>query len=169
MASLRRRSRKNGSEYYAVLYRLNGKQTSTSFEDFSSANRFRELATKFGPENALLAVRVDTERRGVGVDPQEGRRGVLDFDDDHRADRAVGVVQIGAAEPHRRVLAEVADMRRTVGGAQGVPAVAGALDGFGGSGGQCGDISHGVGHNTASLRDVRDRAYSCCSVLRVVA
>jgi hypothetical protein len=42
-------ARKNGTEYYSVLYRLNGKQTSTSFEDFASVNRFCEFATKFGP------------------------------------------------------------------------------------------------------------------------
>ena len=33
MASLRTRSRKDGTVYYAVLYRDSGKQTSTSFED----------------------------------------------------------------------------------------------------------------------------------------
>ncbi|HEY6575769.1 MAG TPA: hypothetical protein VI029_12735, partial [Mycobacterium sp.] len=32
MASLRTRTRKDGTEYYAVLYRLRGKQTSTSFD-----------------------------------------------------------------------------------------------------------------------------------------
>jgi hypothetical protein len=49
MASLRARKRTDGSEYFAVLYRLQGKQTSTSFDDFESASRFCELATKFGP------------------------------------------------------------------------------------------------------------------------
>ena len=60
MASLRARKRKDGSEYFAVLYRLQGKQTSTSFDDFESASRFRELATKFGPGNALSTLKVDT-------------------------------------------------------------------------------------------------------------
>jgi integrase len=60
MASVRTRARKNGTEYYAVLYRLNGKQTSTSFEDFASASKFCDLATKYGPENALRTLRVDT-------------------------------------------------------------------------------------------------------------
>jgi integrase len=60
MASLRARKRKDGSEYYAVLYRLQGRQTSTSFDDFESASRFCELATKFGPGNALSTLKVDT-------------------------------------------------------------------------------------------------------------
>jgi integrase len=60
MASLRVRKRKDGTEYYAVLYRLQGKQTSTSFDDFESASRFCELATKFGPANALSTLKVDT-------------------------------------------------------------------------------------------------------------
>jgi integrase len=60
MASLRSRARKNGTPYYAVLYRLQGKQTSTSFDDFESASKFCDLATKFGPENALSTLKVDT-------------------------------------------------------------------------------------------------------------
>lgn len=60
MASLRARTRKNGTEYYAVLYRLQGKQTSTSFDDFESASRFCDLASKFGVENALSTLKVDT-------------------------------------------------------------------------------------------------------------
>jgi hypothetical protein len=60
MASLRARSRKDGTQCYAVLYRLKGKQTSTSFEDFESASRFCNLVTNSGPENALSTVKVDT-------------------------------------------------------------------------------------------------------------
>lgn len=60
MASLRARARKNGTQYYAVLYRLQGKQTSTSFDDFESASRFCDLASKFGAENALSTLKVDT-------------------------------------------------------------------------------------------------------------
>ena len=59
MASLRTRTRRDGSEYYAVLYRLRGKQTSTSFDDFASASRFCDLATKFGADNALSTLKVD--------------------------------------------------------------------------------------------------------------
>ena len=56
MASLRNRQRKDGTEYYAVLYRLNGKQSSLSFNDFGSASRFCDLANKFGPQNALATL-----------------------------------------------------------------------------------------------------------------
>jgi len=37
MASLRPGTRKDGSTYVQVLYRLDGKQSSTSFEDLPSA------------------------------------------------------------------------------------------------------------------------------------
>jgi hypothetical protein len=39
MASLRTRSRKDGTTYHAVLYRHGGKQTSTSFEDLKTAEK----------------------------------------------------------------------------------------------------------------------------------
>ena len=53
MASIRRRSRKDGSESFAVLYRLDGQQSSTSFDDAASAQRFCDQANKFGVANAL--------------------------------------------------------------------------------------------------------------------
>ena len=37
MASLRTRTRKDGTPYYAVLYRSVGKQASTSFGDLATA------------------------------------------------------------------------------------------------------------------------------------
>jgi integrase len=57
MASIRPRARTDGSGYFSVVYRLNGKQTSTSFADFTSAKKFADLANKFGPENALSTVK----------------------------------------------------------------------------------------------------------------
>ena len=68
MASLRTRKRKDGSDYYAVLYRLAGKQTSTSFEDFASAAKFCDLANKVGPANALLTLRRDTTASTLTVE-----------------------------------------------------------------------------------------------------
>jgi integrase len=59
MASLRRRTRADGTAFWSVLYRLDGKQRSTSFEDFESANGFKKLADKFGPEKALLSLQAD--------------------------------------------------------------------------------------------------------------
>jgi len=42
MVSLQNMTRKNGTAYVQVLYRLNGKQTSTSFDDAASAEKFRD-------------------------------------------------------------------------------------------------------------------------------
>ena len=43
MASIRVRQRSDGSTYTAVLYVLNGKQSSSSFNDHAEALRFQEL------------------------------------------------------------------------------------------------------------------------------
>jgi hypothetical protein len=43
MASLRSGTRKDGSPYVEVFYRLDGTQSSTSFEDLPSANQFQRL------------------------------------------------------------------------------------------------------------------------------
>jgi integrase len=53
VASLRIRQRRDGSTYTAVLYMLNGKQTSSSFNDHAEAVRFQELANKTSPAKAL--------------------------------------------------------------------------------------------------------------------
>src|SRR5271163_1035550 len=53
MASIRVRQRKDGTTYTAVLYVLNGKQTSSSFNDHAEALRFKELANRTSPAKAL--------------------------------------------------------------------------------------------------------------------
>ena len=53
MASLRVRQRSDGSTYTSVLYMLNGKQSSSSFNDHAEAVRFQELANKTSPAKAL--------------------------------------------------------------------------------------------------------------------
>ena len=53
MASLRIRQRRDGSTYTAVLYVLNGKQTSSSFNNHAEAVRFQELANKTSAAKAL--------------------------------------------------------------------------------------------------------------------
>ncbi|TFV60227.1 site-specific integrase [Mycobacterium sp. PS03-16] len=60
MASLRPGTRKDGTTYVQVLYRLDGKQTSTSFEDLVTAKKFKGLVEKFGPEQALAALAADS-------------------------------------------------------------------------------------------------------------
>jgi integrase len=58
-ASLRTRTRKDGTAYHAVLYRHDGKQTSTSFEDVATATMFRDLVDIVGPAKALVSVGAD--------------------------------------------------------------------------------------------------------------
>jgi integrase len=53
VASLRIRQRRDGSTYTAVLYVLNGKQSSSSFNDHAEGVRFQELANKTSPAKAL--------------------------------------------------------------------------------------------------------------------
>ncbi|MEC4856701.1 site-specific integrase [Mycobacteroides chelonae] len=59
MASIRKRTLKDGTEYWAVLYRRNGKQTSTSFGDPDTAVKFTKLAETVGIEAALRTVAAD--------------------------------------------------------------------------------------------------------------
>jgi hypothetical protein len=48
MASLRAGMRRDYSTYMQVLYRLDGKQSSTSFEDLASADKSRRWSTNLG-------------------------------------------------------------------------------------------------------------------------
>ncbi|MGU3651842.1 tyrosine-type recombinase/integrase [Mycolicibacterium sp. A43C] len=68
MASIREREKADGTKYWSVLYRLDGKQKSTSFGDFAEASTFMELAKKFGIENALAAVQVHQRVNGRSTD-----------------------------------------------------------------------------------------------------
>lgn len=65
MASRRGGTRRDGTTYVQVLNRLDGKQTSASFEDMASATKFQKLACRFGPAKALEAIRT----RGVLIRP----------------------------------------------------------------------------------------------------
>jgi hypothetical protein len=53
VASFRIRQRKDGSTYTSVLYTLEGKQTSSSFNDHREAVRFQQLVNRIGPAKAL--------------------------------------------------------------------------------------------------------------------
>jgi len=68
MASIRGRKKADGTEYWAVLYRLDGKQTSTSFSDFASAKGFCDSANKFGVRNALATLKADVGKSGWTVE-----------------------------------------------------------------------------------------------------
>lgn len=68
MASVRIRTRKDGSTYYAVLYRHSGKQTSTSFPDEKQAQRFRDLVGSVGASKAMeIAGIADTAPRPMSL------------------------------------------------------------------------------------------------------
>ncbi len=67
MASLRRGARNDGSTYVQVLYRLNGKQTSTSFQDLTWATKFQKPVDKFGPAKALEILGTDPEFSAITV------------------------------------------------------------------------------------------------------
>ena len=68
MASIRERTKADGTQYWAVLYRLDGKQTSTSFTDFCAAQSFCDLANKFGVRNALSTLKADVTTTGWTVE-----------------------------------------------------------------------------------------------------
>jgi hypothetical protein len=61
LASVRPGTRRDGSTYVQVLYRLDGKQSSTSFEELASAKKFQKLVDKFGPAKALETLGADSE------------------------------------------------------------------------------------------------------------
>jgi integrase len=69
VASIRNRTRKDGSTYYAVLFRFGGRggrQSSLSFEDEASANKFRALVEAVGPAKAMeVCGVVDTPQRAL--------------------------------------------------------------------------------------------------------
>lgn len=67
MASVRERDRKDGTPYWAVLYRHDGKQTSKSFPDAAQAGRFAKLVDALGPDKALEAAGLST------VQPMSGQ------------------------------------------------------------------------------------------------
>jgi hypothetical protein len=50
-----------------VLYRINGKQSSTSFEDLASARKFQRIVEKFGPAKALETLGADPEFAAITV------------------------------------------------------------------------------------------------------
>jgi hypothetical protein len=53
------RDPQDGTAYVQVLYRFDGKQTSTSFEDLRSATKFKDLVDRFRPAKALEVIGSD--------------------------------------------------------------------------------------------------------------
>jgi hypothetical protein len=69
IASLRTRSRKDGTTYPAVPYRHDGRHTSTSFEDLTTATTFKDLVDVVGPAKALASVGADQHPNRVSANP----------------------------------------------------------------------------------------------------
>jgi hypothetical protein len=65
------RMRMDGSAYYALLYRFGGRggrQSSTSFADEASANRFRAPVDSVGPAKAIeISGITDTPQRALSA------------------------------------------------------------------------------------------------------
>lgn len=55
MASIRSRKRRNGTTGYSVLYALDGRQTSVTFDTADDAEQFRDMVDKLGARRAMLA------------------------------------------------------------------------------------------------------------------
>ena len=120
MASLRNgKQRKDGTRYVQVLYRMDGKQTSTSFQDLASATRFKELVEKFGPEQALSTLGTDPDMTSVTVrewiehhiEHLQGRRLLLD--EDNQAVVAMVHSLTSKSSPLSRSMSSTSDLRNT--------------------------------------------------------
>jgi hypothetical protein len=68
MASIRIRQRKDGTGYTSVLYVLEGKQSSTSFNDHAEALRFQDVCNRLGPAEALRIWEAATPSDGHTVE-----------------------------------------------------------------------------------------------------
>jgi integrase len=55
MASIRSRQRSDGSTGHAVLYAIEGRQTSVTFDTLEAAEQFRDMVDKVGARRAMLA------------------------------------------------------------------------------------------------------------------
>lgn len=67
MASIRRGTRRDGSPYWSVLYRLDGRQRSTSWNKQTDALRFKNLVETLGAGDALKAVGLERPPPAEGM------------------------------------------------------------------------------------------------------
>lgn len=64
MASIRSRTRRDGTSYWQVLYRNNSRQSSLSFDDEKPAIRFKALVEKVGPDRAEATMSINRADAG---------------------------------------------------------------------------------------------------------
>jgi integrase len=67
VASIRIRQRKDGTAYTSVLFVLDGKQTSSSFNDHAEALKFKDVCDRLGPAEARKIWRMATPQHGHTV------------------------------------------------------------------------------------------------------
>ena len=79
MASIRPRERKDGSYTYAVLFTIDGRQTSVPFSDEAEAEKFRTLVNAVGGKRAMDAWGINDTPKAK---PQSGQT-VADYLDRH--------------------------------------------------------------------------------------
>ena len=63
MAWIKNRERKDGTVYFAVMFREHGKQTSLSWDDYADAQHCQQLIDSLGPEKAREIMRIVAEPR----------------------------------------------------------------------------------------------------------
>ena len=62
MASIKQRSRKDGSPYFDVMFRLDGRQRSVSFQTEAHAQKFRNLIELVGVAKAMEVYNLNSPR-----------------------------------------------------------------------------------------------------------
>lgn len=63
MASIQHRTRKDGTTAFDVVYRIDGRQSSLTFDDEKAAQAFRATVDAHGPVRALTMYGLDPEPR----------------------------------------------------------------------------------------------------------
>jgi integrase len=74
VASIRPRSRRDGTPYWSVLYNLDGRQSSTSFNDQADAEYLRDLINRVGAARALELANLERRQRSAMTVEQFLRR-----------------------------------------------------------------------------------------------
>lgn len=69
MASVKQRSRKDGSPYFDVMFRLDGRQRSVSFQTETHAQKFRNLIELVGASKAMDVYNLNPTPRALNRGP----------------------------------------------------------------------------------------------------
>jgi hypothetical protein len=75
VASIKQRSRRDSSCYWDVMFRLDGRQRSVSFQTLAHAEKFRSMVGLVGPAKALEVYGLTTHPRSVNGNGMTVRSG----------------------------------------------------------------------------------------------